>query len=55
MLRALFLWSRKRVCQCELNGGGGGGEGKLGRYHDIIEYGDTNLETLLISDRFGFN
>ena len=28
---------------------------KLGRYHDIIEYRDTNLETILISDRFGFN
>ena len=28
---------------------------KLGRYHDIIEYRDTNLETISISDRFGFN
>jgi hypothetical protein len=23
--------------------------------HDTIEYCDTNLETILISDRFGFN
>ena len=28
---------------------------KLGRYHDINEYRDTNLETILISERFGFN
>ena len=28
---------------------------KLGRYQDIIEYRDTNLETISISDRFGFN
>ena len=28
---------------------------KLGRYHDIIKYRDTNLETISISDRFGFN
>ena len=27
---------------------------KLWRYHDTIEYQDTNLETILISDRFGF-
>ena len=29
--------------------------GKLGRYHDIIEYRDINLETISISDGFGFN
>ena len=29
--------------------------GKLVRYHDIIEYRDINLETILISDGFGFN
>ena len=28
---------------------------KLGRYHDIIEYRDTNLETISISDRFCIN
>ena len=28
---------------------------KLGRYHNIIEYRDTNLETISISDRFCFN
>ena len=28
---------------------------KLGRYHDIIEYRDINLETISISDGFGFN
>ena len=28
---------------------------KLGRYHDIIEYRDTKLDTISISDRFGFN
>ena len=28
---------------------------KLGRYHDIIEYLNTNLETISLSDRFGFN
>ena len=28
---------------------------KLGRYHKIIEYRDTNLEMISISDRFGFN
>ena len=28
---------------------------KLGCYHDIIEYRDINLETISISDGFGFN
>ena len=28
---------------------------KLGRYHDIIEYRDINLETISISDGFGLN
>ena len=28
---------------------------KLGRYHDIIEYRDINLDTISISDGFGFN
>ena len=28
---------------------------KLGRYHDIIEYRDINLELISISDEFGFN
>ena len=28
---------------------------KLGRYHDIIEYRDINLETISISDGCGFN
>ena len=28
---------------------------KLGQYHDIIEYHDINLETISISDGFGFN
>ena len=28
---------------------------KIGRYHDIIEYRDINLETISISDGFGFN
>ena len=28
---------------------------QLGRYHDIIEYRDINLETISISDGFGFN
>ena len=28
---------------------------KLGRYHDIIEYRDINLETIAITDGFGFN
>ena len=27
---------------------------KLGQYHDIIEYRDTNLETISILDQFGF-
>ena len=28
---------------------------KLGRYHDIIEYRDINLEMISILDGFGFN
>ena len=28
---------------------------KLGRCHDIIEYRDINLDTISISDGFGFN
>ena len=28
---------------------------KLGRYRDIIEYRGINLETISISDGFGFN
>ena len=28
---------------------------KLGRYHDIIEYRDINLETSSISVQLGFN
>ena len=28
---------------------------KLGRYHDIIEYRDINLDTISILDGFGFN
>ena len=28
---------------------------KLGRYHDIIEYRDISLDTISISDGFGFN
>ena len=27
----------------------------FGRYHDIIEYPDINLDTISISDGFGFN
>ena len=48
VLNERLVFTKETVFDCDI-------VSELGRYHNIIEYGDIILETISISDRFGFN